>query len=608
MSVNTFTYSFNQPRLQLSNVDNPSITIRAQRGTGGDLLTYNFSASAQQSGNQIVFIGTNDYADITLSFNKNELIRNNISSIPINVWVNRVGGQKEQEQILNLPVEFLDIIIGQGELNNFIIEIQPNTITRNITEFIDVYITPPPFNSDYWEVINSNGGQNSIKIGLDLNPFVAYGGTELGLRFEFDELNRNDKQSIRLFLNREWTNSATANPFISLNLWQTNNLPFQGQSNSQIRDFREIQIPLLYDDSNPVVTDLINPSWSNDAPLTSDRTNIFQFRKDMRNALLDALDSSVRETMIRFWNEISTLSGNNVQNWSPAVFESSERVRLIDSSVKDIMYNIETISNIIGEKEVQLLYSNIYSSLESFRNNLNSFIEISLSGTMINLEKSEELLKRLQEKVNQETLLYHTISLPTVPKNQIKAYLLKSNSNKIWDISDKLIEIGGQLSIDFNQLKNIVGDNKENYNQSWYIKLIPTTTLITTYISDNERTITTKIIEEDVNILGSSLIDKNGKTYKIINKILQNTWVLSESIDNNAIDAPLELIFNYFEPQIIELKFGWMHNYIPKSLPFGIKLPNIKIIENGNIEQSDNILELERVEIGNDSDINKEIW
>jgi len=96
--------------------------------------------------------------------------------------------------------------------------------------------------------------------------------------------------------------------------------------------------------------------------------------------------------------------------------------------VSEILYNVESIFNFFGEKQVQTLYASIYSNLERLRNNLNNLINTTVQTTEDNLHRLEDLLVLLQQKVDHETLMNYEISLPSVPLNQIKAYLYKTNS------------------------------------------------------------------------------------------------------------------------------------------------------------------------------------
>jgi len=89
---------------------------------------------------------------------------------------------------------------------------------------------------------------------------------------------------------------------------------------------------------------------------------------------------------------------------------------------------MESIFNFLGESQVQALYAGIYSHLERLRNNLRSHIDTTVQATQDNLLRLEELVNILQQKVNHEILMNYEISLPSIPLNQIKAYLYKTNS------------------------------------------------------------------------------------------------------------------------------------------------------------------------------------
>ena len=348
--------------------------------------------------------------------------------------------------------------------------------------------------------------------------------------------------------------------------------------------------------------------WDSTYAVTGDRTNDYQFRKDMRNALFEVLDSSVRKWVIQYWDQFARLRGELVEDWSPAAFQSSERVRLIDTWATEILYNIESIFNFFGEPQVQSLYSGIYSHLQRFRNELGDLVNNTVSASVDNLNQIQELLITLQRKVDEETILSYEMSLPTVPLNQIKVFLIKGDSDRYWNVTDKLFEIDGQLMIDFDQLKQIINSsNKKNYFKQWYLKIVPTGAEISDYSSTNQKTLSANIQESDINILGASLIDDNSKVYKIVNKNSDGTWILSESIDEDVTDKPLTIIYNYFEPQILELKFSWWHNYIPEDIPIGIELPELDVIEEEVIEE-EVIEEQETVERGESPNINKEIF
>lgn len=520
-------------------------------------------------------------------------------------------------------------ILGNDEINEYYsVFIDPLTITyladgTPTTNFVSVtagfkYINDSVRRNEYWSAVTASNsdGLPYRTFGFSLDPSGAVLSSSPPSRLitfshQLDNfgnpIESNLIKTFFIYLNHDYIkNSITSYSDINTYLKITAGGP-ESPITAEANYFLETLIQ-----GNGV-----KPFWENDYPLaaSSDRTHIFQFRKDMRNALLDAIDGKVREVFLQHWNEMLSFqdpTGWSQINWDPAAFSSSERTRLIDAMVVDLQFQMERIYNLFGEDYIQSLYTDVYSSIEQVRNNLNQWINETVTASLQNLQQSEILLNTLQRKVNETTLMSHTISLNNVPLNQINAFLYRTNSTNYWDVTNNLYSLNNQLILDFGQLKNIVGDNKKNYFQSWYIKVVPTSIEISRYTSTQDRIIITDINESDVNILGGTFIDKNGKSYKVVNKISLSDgvygWLLSESIDRNAIDSNLIFVFNYFEPQLIELNFGWQHNYIPKILPLGITLPETRVIEEPEIVEEVIVTEEEIIEPGVLEEVNKEIW
>ena len=495
------------------------------------------------------------------------------------------------------------------------ITITPNPVLQN-TDVILVNISPP-LNRYYWDCNRAIRGHAYFKCEIENLPEIL-ANTQPESEYYFDwrkNIEELGDLQIPIFIKPELLPELAGRDItIKTTLCWKNPDADDPLALVQISIFRrKVKIGSATDGywgtNAPAGENIQPPTWWDSTYVASGtRTTDFDFRKDMRNALFEVLDSSVRKWVIQYWDQFARLKGQLVENWSPAAFQSSERVRLIDTWATEILYNIESIFNFFGEAQVQSLYAGIYSHLQRFRSELGNLVDETVNTSIDNLNEIQELLLRLQRKVDEETILSYEMSLPTVPLNQIKVFLVKGDSDRYWDVTDKLFEIDGQLMIDLDQLKQTIeSSNKSNYFKQWYLKIVPTGAEILDYQSTNQKTLSANIEESDINILGASLIDNNSKVYKIVNKSSNGEWILSESIDENEIDKPLTIIYNYFEPQILELKFSWWHNYIPEDIPFGIELPELDVIEEEIIEE-EVIEEQETVEKGESPNINKEIF
>lgn len=465
---------------------------------------------------------------------------------------------------------------GQGGLGtDWGIEVLPeNPISRENNQ-INVRITPPQWDQYWWAYERPSSDYslwNTLSVNMSprnilQNP-VVYQASLYSIK--------NNREPINLvyYINEEVTENW---PFIngSFNFiigppdWTAP----RTDSTSRLFNFET------------TLSDYLIDFWETEYTLTGDRTNVFEFRKDIRNALQDVLDSTIRQEVIANWERIYDIQGLSALDWEPLGLQNSERARLINAWVTELLYDIESVFNFFGESQVQALYASIYSHLERLRNNLRNFINTTVQTTEDNLLRLEELVNVLQQKVDHETLMNYEISLPSVPLNQIKAFLYKTNSRLSWNITENIRNLNGQLVIDFGNLAETVGHSFDNpnpfngYFQSWFIKIMPNYSAISTYIASNDNILSAVIQESDVNILGSTIFDANGKVYKIVNKDGDNRWILTEPINQDVRDQPLTIMFNYFEPQTLELKFAWKHNYIPKAIPLGIALPNYDITQ-----------------------------
>jgi len=499
------------------------------------------------------------------AINKDYLLDNYLNPITLHFkayYGNDITLADEGDIIIELIGENIDsLVIGPGEIEaNWGIEVFPESpISREETNQIHVRITPPQ-NQLYWDMVD---------------------WSEFGYSFFSHTLLEDEIQPV-FFRSFEWWNDNRDPLDIYFTIKQDvlDYWPlvaggirfFAGNQgiNTVDQTTREFNFDFL-----PLNPDYIPNFWQNEYTLTSDRTNIFEFRKDMRNALQDVLDSTIRQAVIENWEQLYQEEGVDIDNWEPLALQNSERTRYVNAWVTGLLYNMESIFNFLGESQVQALYAGIYSHLERLRNNLRSHIDTTVQATQDNLLRLEELVNILQQKVNHEILMNYEISLPSIPLNQIKAYLYKTNSKLYWDIKQSIRNLNGQLIIDFENLANIVNQNSQSsdYFQPWFIRIIPNYSIISTYIVSNDNILSAVIQESDVNILGSTIFDANGKVYKIVNKDGDNRWILTEPISQDVRDQPLTIVFNYFEPQTIGLKFAWKHNYIPKAIPLGIELP-----------------------------------
>jgi hypothetical protein len=371
-------------------------------------------------------------------------------------------------------------------------------------------------------------------------------------------------------------------------------------------------IPLSYSFDQAVPEgDLIEPAWENDHPLTADRSNVLQFRQDMRNAVLDAIDSDVRKYFLAYWSDMLAFEGHTIEDWSPVAFESSERVRLVNSMVTEMMYNVEKIWNVFDDEYVQTLYTDIYAQIEGLRNNLSDHINSTLSASVHNLERSADLLETLQTKVDTETIINYKININTIPEDKINAYLYTTNSTETWDVAHLITQIAGQTVIDFESLAQVIGNETPDYFRPWYIKVFPTARSFDNYYADENNRLVIDFFESDTNILGATVIDAGGKSYKIVNKMSGDppTWVLNESLARTTVGEPITIIYNYFETQILELQFAWMHNYVPDLLSFDINIPETEGLK--AIPEAAEVIGTDESEVreeGIPSTLNKEIF
>ncbi len=463
---------------------------------------------------------------------------------------------------------------GQGGLGtDWGIEVLPeNPISRENNQ-INITITPPQWDQYWWAYERPSNDYSRNVLSVYMSPLNILQNPVV-YEASLDSI-KNNREPINLVYN--------------INEEILENWPFiNGSFNFNIRPVNwstTIDSTSRLFNFETTISDYVIDFWETEYTLTADRTNVFEFRKDIRNALQDVLDSTIRQEVIANWERIYDNEGLSALDWEPLGLQNSERARLINAWVTELLYNVESIFNFFGESQVQALYASIYSHLERLRNNLKNFIDTTVQTTEDNLLRLEELVNVLQQKVDHETLMNYEISLPSVPLNQIKAFLYKTNSRLSWNITENIRNLNGQLIIDFGNLAETVGHSFDNpspfngYFQSWFIRIMPNYSAISTYIASNDNILSAVIQESDVNILGSTIFDANGKVYKIVNKDGDNRWILTEPINQDVRDQPLTIMFNYFEPQTLELKFAWKHNYIPKAIPLGIALPNYDITQ-----------------------------
>lgn len=565
---------------------------------------------------------TSVYENISklFTFHKNFFWITGVSQVYASITgidINNHANQPRDYGTFSIPIRRSDRLrndfYGPLELRTkYPITITPNPVLKN-SDVVVVTISPP-LDPYYWDCMRAARGNAYFKCELYPSDLLPNGQPQTIKYFDWrDDIEQLGDLNIPIFIDPEILQQKSGEISIKISLlWQ--NSDSENEYDTLCNFWKHVKIGNAVDGywgTNAPAGENINPPTWWDSTYTAsadDRTNDYQFRKDMRTALFDVLDSSVRKWVIQYWDQFARLNGELVQDWSPAAFQSSERVRLIDTWATEILYNIESIFNFFGETQVQALYAGIYSHIQRLKNELGSLVDETVSTSINNLNQIQEILELLQRKVDEQTILTYEMGLPTVPLNQIKVYLTKSDSDIFWDVTDKLFELDNQLIIDFDQLKEIIGsENKKNYFNQWYLRILPTGSQIENYYATNQKTLSANIEESDVNILGASLIDNNGKVYKIINKKMDGSWLLTESIDENEIDKPLTIIYNYFEPQILELKFSWWHNYVPKDIPLGIDLPELDVFEEEEVIE-EVIEEQERVEQGIKPNINKEIF
>lgn len=361
--------------------------------------------------------------------------------------------------------------------------------------------------------------------------------------------------------------------------------------------------------------------WENQFPITGDPSSfnsLFRFRKDTRDWLLDVISSKVREVWQQNLNSATLQFYNNnpsdeqiTNSWNPSLFSNSERTRLIDGMIVDVMYNTERMLNIMGDNYVQSLYSQMYTKLQNVRTYLNDLVTNTVSACYVNLQRSQELVNILQQKVNEENIHEHTVfvnNLNVVPNIDIK--LFRTNSAVSYNLSSHISMLDDELVINFSSLSSITNlFNKSNFFQPWYIKISPKP-LENISISSHGNSLISfdnNIALSDEDILGGNLLDSSNNSYKIINKINNELWLLDKSPTSQQIT---KFIPNYFEQQLIQLNFAWQHNYIPKLIPTNISLPPLLEPYNPIIQEPvEPIPSISSdVTFGIIPEVNKEIW
>lgn len=340
-------------------------------------------------------------------------------------------------------------------------------------------------------------------------------------------------------------------------------------------------VPIIYVQGRGDGT--VFPFWDNQFTITGNDSfnSLFRFRKDTRDWMLDTISTKVRELWQQHLNSAFNFYEGNPSNediiaaWNPSLFSSSERTRLIDGMITEVMYNTEQMLNVMGDNYVQSLYGQIYSRLQNVRTYLNDLVTQTVSASYKNLKRSQELVNVLQQKVDEENIHEHTIYVNSnniIPN--IDAKLFRTNSRISYDVSDRIIMQNNELVIDFMSLSSITNmSNRSNFFQPWYIKLSPKPLGDISISSHNNSLISfiTNIPLGIEDVLGGHLLDNDNNQYKIINKINDQLWLLDKIPQN--INQITKFVPNYFEEQLIQLNFAWQHNYIPKLIPANISLP-----------------------------------
>jgi hypothetical protein len=155
------------------------------------------------------------------------------------------------------------------------------------------------------------------------------------------------------------------------------------------------------------------------------------FRHDLRNTVYNAIDTKVRDVI---YSQISRLfyfkDGDDLSGFHISMASNSERVERIDSYIKQLEFKTEKILNLLGEPQIQAIYASIYSQLQELDSNLSELIANTLTKTVENYERSEQLIADLEAKAKQETLVQYSTTLSNYPLNRMIFRLYSQHSDQ----------------------------------------------------------------------------------------------------------------------------------------------------------------------------------
>jgi hypothetical protein len=318
---------------------------------------------------------------------------------------------------------------------------------------------------------------------------------------------------------------------------------------------------------------IIISNWLAETALTAENPSFLQFKSDLRTSLYEAIDQKVREEVSSAsWRYIRFSENDPLGNFNLLLANNTERTNRIDSSIKQIEYNTESAINALGEPEVKAVYSSLYGRLKEFDYNLGNLIDNTLTKTVENYERSEQLLATLENKAKEETLVQYSTTISQFPIEKMEIWLYSQYNESYWNIDQYVSIRNEQLFIDLPPIDEITNIQTIDKFVPWYIHIWPKRETIQSYQTFGDKRFIFYTNKDITDILWSTLYDVNGLSYKIINYISTsagNEWILDKNIDSNAIGSPLTIYYNYFDPQVIKMDISWLHNYIPKDIPVG---------------------------------------
>jgi len=318
---------------------------------------------------------------------------------------------------------------------------------------------------------------------------------------------------------------------------------------------------------------VIVPNWVAENSLTSENPSFLQFRHDLRNAIYEAIDQKVRDTILDEVSRYTRFSdGDPLENFNIYVANNTELLNRIDNYIKQLEYGVEGAMNALGEEEIQSVYTSLYARLKEWEANLGQLITETLQKTVENYQRSEELVNLLEQRAKSETLIQYSTTISQYPIEKIEFWLNSQYGEQYWDISRYATIKNDQLMIELPKISEITGIQTIDKFVPWYIYIWPKREIILQYEVLENRRIIFETDKDLTDVLWSTIYDTNNQSYKIVNYEdveNQRVWILDKNIDSNAIGNPLTIYYNYFDPQAIKVDISWLHNYIPKEIPIG---------------------------------------